>query len=55
MINLVKYINVLDVGAPGEWAQRMENKKDTQLGVFFIWNPAVSYSPGPSPAKYHRR
>ena len=21
----------------------------------FIWNPATSYSPGPSPAKYHRR
>ena len=21
----------------------------------FLWNPATSYSPGPSPAKYHRR
>ena len=31
------------------------NKKDTRLGVFFIWDPAVTYSPGPSPAKYHRR
>ena len=31
------------------------NKKHTRLGVFFIWNPATSYSPGPSPAKYHRR
>ena len=32
-----------------------KGKHPTLWGVFLLWNPAVSYSPGPSPAKYHRR
>ena len=27
----------------------------TFVGLISFWNPATSYSPGPSPAKYHRR
>ena len=33
-----------------------QNETDpTFVGPVSFWNPAVSYSPGPSPAKYHRR
>ena len=45
-----------------------ENHSDSQIfvkgpkrnqphirGADFFWDPATSYSPGPSPAKYHRR
>ena len=35
---------------------RLDMKKaPAKAEAFFIWNPATSYSPGPSPAKYHRR
>ena len=35
---------------------RWKTKNDpAKAESFFVWNPAVSYSPGPSPAKYHRR
>ena len=30
------------------------NEKSRPIKDDFIWNPAATYSPGPSPAKYHR-
>ena len=32
-----------------------KRKHPTFVGCFSLWNPATSYSPGPSPGKYHRR
>ena len=32
-----------------------KRKHPTFVGCFLLWNPATSYSPGPSPSKYHRR
>ena len=34
---------------------RRAKKKPSHKAELFLWNPATSYSPGPSPAKYHRR
>ena len=40
----------------GKRRSRLETKNDpAKAESLFVWNPAVSYSPGPSPAKYHRR
>ena len=39
-----------------QYSVRFQNKKHPiSMGCFLFWNPATSYSPGPSPAKYHRR
>ena len=39
-----------------QYSVRFQNKKHPIfMGCFLFWNPATSYSPGPSPAKYHRR
>ena len=46
------------LAADGPSAQSLfDSKRKTPhiCGVFSFWNPAVSYSPGSSPTKYHRR
>ena len=40
--------------AQEEYSRRAK-KKPSHKAELFLWNPATSYSPGPSPAKYHRR
>ena len=34
---------------------RMAKKKNSRLDCSFLWYPAATYLPGPSPAKYCRR
>ena len=48
MLNLAKYDVALNRKRHEESRLLLgTNKKDTRLGVFFIWDPAVTYSPGP--------
>ena len=54
--NLVKY-NVcthLETSREKQFPEGKEISPAIRLSLF-LWNPATSYSPGPSPGKYHRR
>ena len=37
------------------WQSEGKKKTPNFHWVFSFWDPATTYSPGPSPAKYHRR
>ena len=56
--NLTKYDVCTLVGNHSNNQVLLRGQKEinpTSVGLISFWDPATSYSPGPSPAKYHRR
>ena len=55
--HLAKYNVAHCLGMARARSASLGSKKENPhfCGGFPFWNPAVTYSPGPSPAKYHRR